>query len=73
MTFSYQYAIENGATVIECDMQLSADGVLVMAHNPALNPDITTYPDGRRVEEDTYYISDMTVEELKKFNVGIMD
>lgn len=71
--YAYQYAIENGASVIECDMHLSEDGVLVMSHNPSLNPDITTYPDGRRVEKDTYYINDMSLNEIKNFNVGIMD
>ena len=71
--YSYQYALENGASTIECDMQLTADGVLVMSHNPALNPDITTYADGRRVERDTFYIHDMTLEELKEFNTGIME
>ena len=63
--YSYQYALENGASTIECDMQLTSDGVLVMSHNPALNPDITTYADGRRVERDTFYIHDMTLEEVK--------
>ncbi len=71
--YSYQYALENGASTIECDMQLTSDGVLVMSHNPALNPDITTYADGRRVERDTFYIHDMTLEEVKKFNTGVMD
>ena len=41
--WSYQYAIEKGALTIECDMQMTADGQIVMSHNPALNPDITTW------------------------------
>jgi len=71
--YSYQYALENGASTIECDMQLTADGEIVLSHNPALNPDITTDADGKRVEADRYYIHDMSLKELQSFNVGRMD
>ena len=71
--YSYQYALEKGALTIECDMQLTADGQLVMSHNPALNPDITTGANGRRIEDGKYYIHDMTLDEVQQFNVGHMD
>ena len=71
--YSYQYALENGASTIECDMQLTADGEIVLSHNPALNPDITTDADGKRVEADRYYIHDMSLKELQSFNVGRID
>ncbi len=71
--YSYQYALENGASTIECDVRLTADGQLVMSHNPSLNPDITTDAAGERVEPGRYYICDMTFDELQAFNVGIMD
>lgn len=71
--YSYQYALEKGAQTIECDMQLAADGVIVMSHNPALNPDLTTDSDGKRIEDNRYYIHDMTVSEIQSFNVGHMD
>ena len=71
--WSYQYALENGALTIECDMQLTADGQIVMSHNPALNPEITTDPKGKRIEDDRYYIHDMTLQEVQLFNVGHMD
>lgn len=71
--YSYQYSLENGASTIECDMQMTSDGELVMSHNPVLNPDLTTDPDGNYIEPDTYYIPDMTLEEVRKFNVGRMD
>ena len=70
--YSYFYAIEHGATTIECDMQITKDNVIVMSHNPALNPDITTDEFGSRVK-GTIYINELTLEELKKYNVGIMD
>lgn len=71
--YSYQYAIEKGALTIECDMQLTADSRIVMSHNPALNPDITTDSEGRRIGSDDHYIHDMTLEEIQSFNVGHMD
>ena len=71
--YSYQYALENGAVTIECDMQLTADGQIVMSHNPALNPDLTTDAQGRRIPDDTYYIHDMSLAEVQSYNVGRMD
>lgn len=72
--YSYAYAIEVGASSIECDMQLTADGNIVMSHNPVLNPDITRYKDsGKYIEAGKYDIRTMTVPELKKFDVGTMD
>ena len=71
--YAFQYALENGAATIECDMQLTSDGQLVLSHNPVLNPDITTDGNGRRIAADQYYIGDMMLEELSGFNVGKMD
>ena len=71
--YAYQYALENGALTIECDMQLTADGQIVLSHNPALNPDITTDAGGKRIEAGRYFIHDMLLEEVQAFNVGMMD
>lgn len=71
--YSYQYSIENGATTIECDMQMTRDGELVMSHNPALNPEITVDSEGKRIAENTYFINRMSLEEVKSYNVGCMD
>lgn len=71
--YSYAYAIEIGATSIECDMQLTKDGQIVMSHNPILNSDITRDENGNYIENNKYDIRLMTVDELKKFDVGVMD
>ena len=70
---SYAYAIECGATTIECDMQMTKDGHIVMSHNATLNPDITTDAQGRRIHSDALLINQMTLEELRSFDVGHMD
>lgn len=71
--YSYAYAIELGATSIECDMQLTKDGQIVMSHNPISNSDITRDKNGNYIENNKYDIRLMTVDELKKFDVGVMD
>ena len=71
--YSYAYAIELGATSIECDMQLTKDGQIVMSHNPILSSDITRDENGNYIENNKYDIRLMTVDELKKFDVGVMD
>ena len=71
--YSYAYAMEMGATSIECDMQFTKDGKIVMSHNPVLNHDITRDKNGNYVENGKYVISQMTVNEIKKFDVGVMD
>ena len=71
--YSYAYAIELGATSIECDMQLTKDGQIVMIHNPILNSDITRDENGNYIENNKYDIRLMIVDELKKFDVGVMD
>lgn len=71
--YSYAYAIELGATSIECDMQLTKDGQIVMSHNPILNSDITRDENGNYIENNKYDIRLMTVDELKKFDVGVMN
>ena len=70
---AFQYALENGAVSIETDIQMTADGHIVMSHNPALNPDFAMDSDGRRIKGHELYIHEMTLEELQSFNVGHMD
>lgn len=71
--YSYAYAIESGATSIECDMQFTGDGDTVMSHNPTLNPEITREKDGNRIEAGKYDIRRMTVAEIQQFNVSDID
>jgi len=68
--YAYAYALEMGTTSIECDMQLTADGEIVMSHNPLLNPDITRDGQGEYVTAGAYDIRKMTVAEIQKFNVA---
>lgn len=71
--YAYAYAMEMGATTIECDMQLTQDGHLVMSHNPILNHILTKDSNGKYVADGQYDIRKMTLAEVKKFDVGTMD
>lgn len=71
--YSYAYAIEMGATSIECDMQFTADGKIVMSHTPVLNPDITRDVAGNWVEAGKYDIRTMTADEVQKYNVAAIN
>ena len=71
--YSYAYALEQGATTIECDMQMTKDGYIVMSHNPILNPDLTRDASGHYVPAGKYDIRNLTLQELQKYDVGVMN
>ena len=67
---SFQKALDLGVTTIECDMAVTKDGVVVIYHDLWLNPDITRGPDGKWLESRGPAISELTWEELQKYDVG---
>ena len=44
---SFARALAIGVNTLETDIAITRDGVLVLSHDPALNPDITRGADGR--------------------------
>ena len=67
---SFQKALEIGVTTIECDMAITKDGVVVIHHDLWLNPDTTRGPDGKFLEGRGPAISELTWEELQRYDVG---
>jgi glycerophosphoryl diester phosphodiesterase len=59
-----------GVTTLELDIAVTKDGVLVISHDPALNPDITRGPDGRFLEQRGPLIRSLSFDELQRFDVG---
>ena len=43
----FERTLAIGVTTLETDIAITRDGVLVISHDPALNPDITRGPDGQ--------------------------
>jgi glycerophosphoryl diester phosphodiesterase len=63
-------AIALGVDAIECDVTLTADGVVVVSHDPALNPDLTRGPNGCWLDAPGRPIRDMRYDELIRYDVG---
>jgi glycerophosphoryl diester phosphodiesterase len=59
-----------GVTTLELDLALTKDGVLVVSHDPYLNPDHTRGPDGKFLTGKGPAIRSLTLTELKRYDVG---
>lgn len=63
-------ALAIGVATIEIDLAMTRDGVLVVSHDSALNPDITRGPDGRFLATRGPAIRTLTLAELRRYDVG---
>ncbi len=61
----FAYAIAQGADVLEMDMAVTKDNVIVLSHDPAMNPDRCTGPADAPRE-----IRRMTLAELRRWDCG---
>ena len=66
---AFRVAIDAGATGIEFDVKLSADGCPVVYHDLTLNPDLTRL-DGQRLEKPEPAIRNLTLANLQRYDVG---
>ncbi|MEI9931635.1 MAG: glycerophosphodiester phosphodiesterase family protein [Rhizomicrobium sp.] len=57
----------------ELDVQLSKDGEVVVYHDYRLKPEITRGPGGAYVTKPSPRIKDLTLEELRAFDIGRCD
>lgn len=67
---AFSKALEIGVNGIELDVQLSADGAVVVHHDLLLKPEIARDPRGRWLEAPGPPIGRLTLEQLKAFDVG---
>jgi glycerophosphoryl diester phosphodiesterase len=63
-------ALAAGVTSIEIDVALTADGVVVLSHDPVLDPDLTRGPDGRWIDPPGARIRDLRFDDLARLDVG---
>ncbi len=70
---AFRKALEIGVTTLELDTGITADGVVVVAHDMALNPAITRGPDGRWIDRRGPPIHQLTYEALQRYDVGRID
>jgi glycerophosphoryl diester phosphodiesterase len=70
---AFAKALEIVVTTLETDLAVTSDGVLVLSHDPALNPDIVRGSDGKWLSGPGPAINTLTLAELKRFDVGRID
>jgi len=66
-------AVKAGVHALEMDVVISGDGLVVVSHEPWMNPVFCTRPDGKSVEknsEDKYNLFEMDYEEIRTFDCG---
>lgn len=67
---AFAAALSLGVTTLELDVGITRDGVVVIAHDSALNPDITRDASGRWLDGRGPAISSLSLAELQRFDVG---
>jgi glycerophosphoryl diester phosphodiesterase len=70
---AFRRALQIGVTTIETDMAVTKDGVIVISHDPFLNPDLVRGPDGRWLAAPGPPIHALTLAELRRYELGRTD
>src|SRR5260370_15875062 len=61
---AFEYAIDQGVDALEMDVAVTKDDVLVISHDPVLNPEICRTQGGSKV------IRELTFAELRQWDCG---
>ncbi len=67
---AFARALSLGVSTLELDLALTRDGVLVVAHDPHLNGDLTRGPDGRWLGARGPALFSLSFVELQRYDVG---
>ena len=67
---AFARAAEIGVATLELDTGITKDGVVVVAHDRRLNPDITRDANGNWIASPGPRVRDLTLAELQRFDVG---
>lgn len=67
---AFHMALGLGVTTLETDLAVTKDGVVVLSHEPRLNPDLTRGPDGRWVAAPGVPIQSLGLADLKRYDIG---
>lgn len=63
-------ALSIGVSTLETDVAITRDDVLVISHDPALNPEITRGPEGKFLSARGPVIRQLSFDELQRYDVG---
>jgi len=67
---AFRRAIEIGVTTIETDMAVTKDDVVVISHNPSLNPDLVRDVDGHWLASPGPPIRSLSFAGLRRYDIG---
>jgi glycerophosphoryl diester phosphodiesterase len=67
---AFAKALSLGVTTLEMDLGVTKDGVVVVAHDPRLNRDLTRGPDGAWLQAPGPALIELPLAELRQFDVG---
>jgi glycerophosphoryl diester phosphodiesterase len=67
---AFAAALSLGVTTLELDTGVTADGVVVVTHEPRLHPDTTRGPDGAWLAAHGPTLRSLTYAELARYDVG---
>jgi glycerophosphoryl diester phosphodiesterase len=66
-------ALEAGVSTIETDLAVTRDGVVVISHDPRLDPALVRGPDGSWLTARGPAIRSLSLAELKAYDIGRLD
>jgi glycerophosphoryl diester phosphodiesterase len=67
---AFRQAMALGVTTLELDLAITKDDVVVVSHDPFLNPDLVRGPDGQWLPGIGPAIRSLTLADLKRFELG---
>ncbi len=67
---AFEHALAMGVDTLELDIGLSADDVVVIAHDPRLNPNLVRGPGGQWVSEPGPTLRSLRWSELQAYDIG---
>lgn len=70
---AFDLALELGVTTLELDVGITADRVLVVCHDPMLNPRLCLDREGRSLLDTPLRIKDLTLAQVQTFDCGSLN
>jgi glycerophosphoryl diester phosphodiesterase len=67
---AFRNALSLGVTTLETDLAITKDDVVVLSHEPRLNPDLVRGPDGQWLAAAGPTIRSLTLDELRHYDIG---
>ena len=67
---SFARALTIGVNTLELDVGITRDGIVIVTHNPRLEPETTRDSEGDWLTETGPAIRSLTLEQIKSFDVG---